>query len=98
MRYITLDWLSGFPMNAQGHDCLLNIIDVFSGGTIVIPTTKTMSVKDLTELLWAKVFSWIGLPESIIGDRDSRLTASSLRQLCNALGTRAVNSVASSSD
>ena len=53
-----------------------------------------MSVKDLIEVLWIKVFSWIGLHESIIGDRDSSLTASSMRQLCKALGSCAVTSVA----
>jgi len=93
-RHITLDWLSGFPVNVDGHDCLLNIIDRFSKWAIVIPCTKTMTVKDLIDVLWVKVFSWIGLPESIIGDRDSRLTASRMRELCKALGTRVISSTA----
>ena len=53
-----------------------------------------MAVKYLIDVLWVKVFSWIGLPESIIGDRDSRLTASRMRELCKALGTRVISSTA----
>jgi hypothetical protein len=33
-------------------------------------------------LMYKQVFSWVGLPESIVGDRDSRLTASAMRALC----------------
>ena len=44
--HITLDWLSGFSMNDQGHNCFLNIIYRLSKWAIVIPTTKTMSFKD----------------------------------------------------
>ena len=91
-RHITFDWLSGFPDNVDGQDGLLNIIDRFSKWAIVIPCTKTITVKDLIDNLWVRDFFWIGLPESIIGDRDSRLTASRMRKLCKALGTRVISS------
>ena len=91
---ITLDWLSGFPMNKHGHDALLNIIDRFTKWAIVIPCTKTMNTQDLCDVLYKHVFSWVGLPEAIIGDRDTRLTASRMRSLSKALGLRVVNSTA----
>lgn len=77
---ITLDWLSGFPMNKHGHNCVLNIVDRFSKWTIVIPCTKTMNTEELCDVLFQKVFSWIGLPLSILGDRDTRLTAKQMRR------------------
>jgi hypothetical protein len=44
--------------------------------------------------MWRKVFSWIGLPESITGDRDSRLTAPRMRALSKFLGMKLKSSVA----
>jgi hypothetical protein len=93
---ISLDWLSGFVCNTRGHDSTLNIVDKFSKWAIVIPCSKSMSTKDLIDLLWERVFSWVGLPMGIIGDRyrDTRLTADQMRALARALQVRLRLSVA----
>jgi Integrase core domain len=91
---ITLDWLSGFPMNKLAHDSVLNIVDKFSKWTIVVPCNKNMGTEALCDTLWTKVFSWTGLPSSILGDRDSRLRAKQMRAVCSSLGTRLINSAA----
>jgi RNase H-like domain found in reverse transcriptase/Integrase zinc binding domain/Integrase core domain len=82
---ISLDWVSGLPRNSHGHDSVLNIVDRFSKWAIVIPCSKTMSTPQFISALWEHVFSWVGLPAKIIGDRDTRLTASQMRALCRAL-------------
>ena len=94
MQHITLDWLSGFPMSKRGHNAMLNIVDRFSKWVIIVPCTKQMNTSDLCDILYEKVFSWIGLPESILGDRDSRLTASTMRKLSQSLGMRVIKSTA----
>jgi hypothetical protein len=70
--------------NKQGHDGVLCILDKFSKWAIVIPTGN-FNTQDLIDTLYKNVFSWIGLPNSIVGDRDSRLTASQMRSLCKGL-------------
>jgi len=85
---ITLDWLSGFPKDKQGHDGVLNIVDRFSKWSIMIPTDKHMTTAGMCDVLYKHVFSWVGLPASIIGDRDSRLTASWMRKLVKYLVLR----------
>lgn len=53
-----------------------------------------MGTQRLCEVLYEHVFSWAGLPESIVGDRDTRLRASELRALCTFLQVRLKLSVA----
>ena len=45
---------------------------------IVVPCDETMKSAKLAEILWGKVFSWIGLPVNILGDRDNKLTSSTM--------------------
>jgi transposase InsO family protein len=91
-EFITLDWLGGFNMNKHGHNSVLNIICKFCKWAIVIPCNKQVSTAELCDLLYEKVFSWIGLPLKILGDHDTRLTASQMRALCQYLGTRLIYS------
>ena len=79
---ITLDWVSGLPKDVNGNESMLNIVDRFSKWAISIPCDKSMTTEKFCDCLWERVFSWIGLPESIVGDRDTRLTASMMRALC----------------
>ena len=53
-----------------------------------------MNTKQLCAVLWERVFSWCGLPESIVGDRDTRLRAREFRALCSSLQVRMKLSVA----
>jgi transposase InsO family protein len=85
---ITLDWISGFPRDRRGKDSILHIVDRFSQWAISIPCTKNMTSAQLCDLIWKEVFSWVGLPASIIGDRDTRFSASHFRKLCIYLGVK----------
>jgi hypothetical protein len=84
---ITLDWLTGLPTTSQGFDGVLNIVDKFSKWAVVLPCQKSMSTKELVDLLWTRVFAWAGLPASIVGDRDTCLSAS-FRAVCKALNLK----------
>ena len=87
-EHITLDWISGFPKDKKRKDSLLHIVDRFSKWAISIPTTKEMSSMQLCEVLYKEVFSWVGLPAYITGDRHSRLTAHNMRAVCKYLGIK----------
>jgi transposase InsO family protein len=47
-----------------------------------------MTTKQLIDTLWARLFTIVGLPAKIIGDRDTRLTADAVRALCKQLRIR----------
>lgn len=92
--WITLDWVSALPKSKGGNDGYLAIIDRFSKWAIVIPCTKHMSTAQLIELLYDKVFSWVGLPDCILGDRDSRLTADRIKRVMRSISVRLFHSTA----
>jgi hypothetical protein len=72
---ISLDWVGPLPVSTQQNDSLLNRIDSFTKYAICIPVTRSMTTKQLIDTLWARLFTNVGLPMKIIGDRDTRLTA-----------------------
>jgi hypothetical protein len=85
---MSLDWLSGLHRTARNHDSVLNIVDRFSKWVIVIPCDEAMSTQKLIDILYENVFSWVGLPVRIVGDRDTRLTADKMRAFCKGLSVR----------
>ena len=64
---------------------VLYIVDKFTKWAIVIPCDKHMGTQALIDKLYIHVFSWVGLPSSIVGDQDSRLTAGEMKALCRGL-------------
>jgi transposase InsO family protein len=91
---ISLDWVTGFPQSSYGNNVVLNIIDRFSKWAIIIPCKKSMNATQLADHLFTRVFSWVGFPQEIVGDRDTRLTASQMRKLKRQLNVRLKLSVA----
>jgi transposase InsO family protein len=85
---ISMDWVSALHTTVRKNNSALNIIDRFSKWAISIPCDKHMTTNKLIDVLWDRVLSWIGLPVKIVGDRDSRLTASAMRALATGLTTR----------
>jgi hypothetical protein len=53
-----------------------------------------MTAQMLVDALFTRVFSWVGLPSKIVGDRDSRPTASQMRALVEGLSVKLNLSVA----
>ena len=90
---ITMDWLY-IGKSTGTVDSVLNIVDKFSKWAIIIPCDKHMDSEQLCQTLYEHAFSWTGLPESIVGDRDSRLRAHEVRALCDFLQVRLKLSVA----
>jgi transposase InsO family protein len=82
---ITLDWISALPTDKHRNDSLLHVVDRFSKWAFSVPTNKSMSSLELCDTLYEQAFSWVGLPAPIVGDRDSRLTASAMRAQCKHL-------------
>ena len=83
---IGMDFVSGFPASDHpnaveielpkhhDYDCVLTVVDRFSGYTIYLPCSKHTTAPDTAILLWRHVFVHFGLPTSIVSDRDVRFT------------------------
>lgn len=80
-RHISMDWVTELPRSYEGHDAILNVVDRFTKWAIVIPCNKTQSAVQMATALFQHVFGVFGIPESIVSDKDTRLTADFTKEL-----------------
>jgi hypothetical protein len=71
---------------AEIFDELLVVVDKFSKQTILIPTRKTATTEEVFYLLWERVFSVFGIPDSILSDRDRIFKTERWQQLMKEVG------------
>jgi transposase InsO family protein len=72
-------------MVKHGEYSLLHIVCRFSRWAISVLTNKRMTTATLCYAIYKEVFSWAGLPASIVCERDSRLTATAMRAITKYL-------------
>ncbi|CAM6124020.1 unnamed protein product [Calypogeia fissa] len=68
-----MDFIQGLLV-AYGYDAILTIVDRFSKMTYFLPTRKTVSAREVANMVFNSVFRTWGLPLQILSDRDSRFT------------------------
>ncbi|EFA86305.1 hypothetical protein PPL_00094 [Heterostelium album PN500] len=64
------------------------MVDRFSKYTTIIPTTKEITALGTAKLIHQHVFSLIGLPLSIVSDRDTRFTSEVWLELFKKVGSK----------
>jgi hypothetical protein len=64
-----MDFVGPLPLD-QGHDCILTITDRLGSDIRIIPTSTTLTAKDLATLFFDKWYCENGLPNDIVSDRD----------------------------
>ena len=67
---ISMDFLGGFPTTQWGHDYIFVVVDQFNKMAILIACTKTVTAPQVAKLFFQHVWTYFGLPSSIILDRD----------------------------
>jgi hypothetical protein len=83
---IAMDWITKLPPS-QGYDSILTITDHdCSKAVLFFPCKETMTTEELAKLYFTRVFPHYGIPSKIISDRDTRLTSSLARDICNEAG------------
>ena len=68
---ISMDFVGGFPISRTGHDYLYVVVDRFINMCILIPCKKQVMNEQKTQMFFANVWVYFGLPPSIMLDRDS---------------------------
>ena len=75
------------PRARSGHDFLQVHIDLLTGRVWLVPTFKTVTAETAALNFMASVFRSVGLPDTIVSDRDVRFTADLWTSLHRALGS-----------
>ena len=66
---ISMDFIRPLPLD-QGHDTILTITDRLRSDICIIPTSSSLTAKELAVLFFNKWYCENGLPSDIVSDRD----------------------------
>jgi len=91
---MSMDWITGLPPDAEGHDAILVIICQLTALVHLVAVRQTDDATDTAETVLQHVVRLHGVPETIVSDRDPRFTSVFWRSLCFRLGTRLAMSTA----
>jgi transposase InsO family protein len=89
-----MDLITQLPHTKAGNDAIVVVVDKYSKMLHCIPTTTTVTARQLAKLFFNEIVRLHGVPSSIISDRDPRFTSSFWQQLWKQLGTRLAMSTA----
>ena len=79
----------------DGSDALLVVVDQsLLKGVILCPTTKTVDMDGIGELLHENLYKRFGLPDKMLSDRGPQFAAKAFRAMLNRLGINSVLSTA----
>ena len=83
-----MDFITHLPKTRQGHTAILVVVDRLSKLSHFIPTVDEASAEDVARLFLDNIFAHHGMPETIVSNRDSRLTGTFWQSLCSMWGVQ----------
>ncbi|GKC05978.1 putative reverse transcriptase domain-containing protein [Tanacetum coccineum] len=84
---IMIDFVTKLPKSSQGYDIIWVIVDRLTKSAIFVPMRETDPMEKLARMYLKEVVTRLGIPVSIICDRDPRFASNFWRSLQKALGT-----------
>jgi RNase H-like domain found in reverse transcriptase/Reverse transcriptase (RNA-dependent DNA polymerase)/Integrase zinc binding domain/Integrase core domain/Aspartyl protease/Chromo (CHRromatin Organisation MOdifier) domain len=81
---ISIDFVTGLPLS-NGFDAVLVVVDRLTKRRHLVACHTTCSAHDLAEIFVQRVWSWHGLPSSIVSDRGPQFVAEFWKALCAQL-------------
>jgi transposase InsO family protein len=84
---ISMDLITQLPRTKAGMNAIAVFVDRLSKQAIFVPTTTSVSAKELATLFFLHVYRYHGIPRSIVSDRDTRFTSSFWTSLFSLLNT-----------
>jgi transposase InsO family protein len=89
-----MDLITDLPP-AEGSDSILVVVDQgLLKGVILCPTTKTVTMDGIGDLLHKNLYKQFGLPDKMISDRGPQFAAKVFRAMLSRLGVNSVLSTA----
>ena len=90
---ITTDLITQLP-ESQGYNTICVVVDRLTKRAHFYPITNEFSAKDLSQLLYERVYPFHGLPLQIISDRGTQFAAELFQEWCRLLGIESSMSTA----
>jgi hypothetical protein len=87
-QVISMDFVQGLPMMRHKHDVILVVVDKLTKVAHFIPSSLKDGSPVLARKFVQEIFQLHGIPETIISDRDTRMTSQFWTTLNSSLGTR----------
>ncbi|MCO5611318.1 hypothetical protein L7F22_065570 [Adiantum nelumboides] len=84
---IAMDFIFDLPRTQTGNDGIWTIICRFSKQAHFIPVRKKIKPDQMARLFMSNIFKYHGMPQSIVSDRDPRMTSLLWRGLFENMGT-----------
>ncbi|RYA84594.1 hypothetical protein DD594_25980, partial [Enterobacter cloacae complex sp. 4DZ1-17B1] len=84
---IAMDFIFDLPRTPTGNDGIGTIVCRFNKQAHFIPVRKKIKSDQMARLFMYNVFKYHGMPQSIISDRDPRMTSLFWRGLFENMGT-----------
>ena len=88
---IGIDFVGPLPESKDqdgSYDSIMVIIDLLTAMIHLVPSQTTYMVKDIAELMFAKVYKLHGLPRTIVSDRDVLFTSLFWTHLNKLMGVK----------
>src|SRR3954465_1475474 len=83
-----MDFVTGLPNTASGHDSIWVIVDRHTKSAHFIPSNITYPVAKLAEIYVRVIVKLHGIPLCIVSDRDPRFTSDFWKSLQESLGSK----------
>jgi transposase InsO family protein len=89
-----MDLITDLPP-VEGSGSILVVVDQgLSKGVILCPTTKTVTMDGIGNLLHKNLYKQFGLPDKMLSDRGPQFTAKAFKAMLSRLGVNTVLSMA----
>ncbi|MCO5562491.1 hypothetical protein L7F22_016118 [Adiantum nelumboides] len=84
---IAMDFIFDLPRTPTGYDGIWTIICRFSKQAHFVPVRKKIKSDHMVKLFMHNIFKYHGMPQSIVNDRDPRMTSLFWKALFENMGT-----------
>ena len=81
--FIELDFITSFKPTSDGFSCILVVVDIFTGFTI-LKAMKSHDAIAVSEALW-EIFAVMGVPKTIQSDNEKGFTSDHMQELMKKL-------------
>jgi len=90
---ITIDFVTSLPVDPEGFDEIMVVIDKLTKRAFYIPSKSTFTSADVADNFLTHCVAYRGLPRKIISDRDVKFSAQHWSQLMANMGCQLAMSV-----
>ena len=76
-----MDFITDLPKTRNGHSSILVVLDRITKMVKLIPLSENTTAPVIAQIFFEHVVRYHGIPQSIVSERDPRLTAHFWREL-----------------